>query len=377
MSLKKIHKKHNKTKKMFNKIKGGIGPGSFFSSISKFIKLTKDTNEELNFIYDLKKQIQSNNEKMKKDVDEYGVLYKKLFTRTQSLYSKIDNLTDIQSQCSKLYPNENTSDTSSFSIGDRFNSFFNQAKNTVQEETDKLKNEGTKYATSLANQIPFTNASELQTTIEGLKKQIISLNEEITQLKTEHEKEKIIISDAFKSPVNENNLMNDLYNKSSYESSTPSVIGEQSSNASQNLSANEQPVTEEAAITVEQPVTEEATVTIEQPVTVEQPVTEEAAVTVEEPITGEQPVTVEEPITGEAAVTVEEPVTEEAAVTVEEPVTVEATTKEEPTESEIKPIPYKSTYLKNQQNAGKIYTKKRKYKKSNKSKNKRNKKFYL
>ena len=58
MSFTKIRKhkqpKKYNTKKLLKQIKGGVGPGSIFSYISNFIKLTKDTTEELNFIYQLK-----------------------------------------------------------------------------------------------------------------------------------------------------------------------------------------------------------------------------------------------------------------------------------------------------------------------------------
>jgi hypothetical protein len=219
----KQHKKYN-TKKMLKQIKGGIGPASIFSSISNFIKLTRDTSEELNYIYQLKKELQDNSNQIKKDVDEYSSIYNKLFKRTQGLYSKIDKLTDIQSQCSQLNPNQitNTSSDSTFSFGE----FFNKAKNTVAEETTRITSEGNKFASSIANQIPFTDASELQTKIEELKKEIISLNQEITQLKSNHENEQNIISSAFKNPVSDNDLNN--LDSSSYEleTKTPSVLEE-------------------------------------------------------------------------------------------------------------------------------------------------------
>ena len=228
MSFKRKRKnnkpKRDNTKKLLKHIKGGIGPASIFSSISNFIKLTRDTSEELNYIYQLKKELQDNSNQIKKDVDEYSSIYNKLFKRTQGLYSKIDNLTDIQSQCSQLNPNQftnsNTSSDNTFSFGD----LFNKAKNTVTEETSKLTDEGNKFATSIANQIPFTDASQLQTKIEELKKEIISLNQEITQLKSNHENEKNIISSAFKTPVSDNELNN--LDSSSYEfgSKTPSVL---------------------------------------------------------------------------------------------------------------------------------------------------------
>jgi prefoldin subunit 5 len=233
MSFTKIRKhkqpKKYNTKKLLKQIKGGVGPGSIFSYISNFIKLTKDTTEELNFIYQLKKELQDNNDQIKKDVDKYTTIYNKLFERTQGLYSTIDKLTDIQNQCSQLNPNQNTSSEPPFSVGDFFNKTNNTISDTITEETARLTNEGKQFATSIANQIPFTDASELQTKIEELKKEIISLNQEITQLKSNHDNEQNIMSTAFKNPVSDNELDNLDNSSYEFESTTPSEENKQSS----------------------------------------------------------------------------------------------------------------------------------------------------
>ena len=378
----KQHKKYN-TKKMLKQIKGGIGPASIFSSISNFIKLTRDTSEELNYIYQLKKELQDNSNQIKKDVDEYSSIYNKLFKRTQGLYSKIDNLTDIQSQCSQLNPNQitNTSSDNTFSFGE----FFNKAKNTVSEETTRITDEGNKFATSIANQIPFTDASELQTKIEELKKEIISLNQEITQLKSNHENEQNIISSAFKNPVSDNDL-NHL-DSSSYEleTKTPSVLEEETKSNLTNPFEQPSKLEENTPSLFNKPVEEKPASTnpfgqptnpFGQPTNpFGQPSKLEENPNLENPNL-EQP-NLEQPNLENP--NLENPNLEENEEQPNLEDNIEQPTQEEPTISQITEIP--ETNENKKQNAGKrryYGSKKRKYKRMNNSRNRKNiERFYL
>ena len=404
------HKKHN-TKRNLKKINGGLGPGSFFSSISKFIKLTKDTNDELAFINKLKTELQNNNSQIKKDVDEYASIYKQLFTRTQSLYSKIDNLTDIQSKCSKLNPNQNASSNESsdnFLFGQQFNSFFNKAKSTVTEETDELTKQTNQYATDLVNQIPFSEASQLKTTVEELKKQIVSLNDEITQLKNNNENETNLVSTALNTPISDNDLNN--LDNSSDETTTPSVLegeeeeGEPVFQPSQpqitplptQLGETPQPNEQPEFGETPQPEFEDTLPTNEQPElgetlpTNEQPELGETPQPNEQPELGETPQPNEQPELGETPQPNEQPEIREPPNNMFQenqdnqknyPFTFPTNSQEEKTTSEITDIPKKDENKQQQQNAGKRRynsSKKIKHKKMNKSRNRKNiERFYL
>ena len=236
----KYKKNNNKyTKKMIKK--GGIGPSSIYNSIKSFVNLNTDVMSEMNTINNLKKQMEDNSYKMKENVNKYYSIYNQLYKKTQSLYSKIDTLKSLQSQCSNLYPNVNNTNTNNtnntntnntdndplFLIKQRFNEAFNKTKDTIEKETEELKTQSSEYVSNVANNIPFTTASKLQSTIDQLKREIVTLNEEISDLKKKHESEQLMLASALKTPVSEvdlENLNNISSDSSSSESNTPSVL---------------------------------------------------------------------------------------------------------------------------------------------------------
>jgi hypothetical protein len=206
---KKINYKHKnkKSKKLNQKIKGGVGP-SIFGNLQRYFSNASKTQNEIKYINDLKQKLKNNNEQIKKNVDEYGSLHKEMFDRIQSLDSKLEELTTIQSKCSELYPQINNSDDKSETVGENFNLFFDNAKNTIEQQTESLQKQGTEFASNLANSVPFSDSKKLQTKIDELEQENKTLILQNKQLKTGNKEEQTIISNSLKTPISETELDN-------------------------------------------------------------------------------------------------------------------------------------------------------------------------
>jgi predicted nuclease with TOPRIM domain len=235
---KKINNKN--TKKMIKK--GGLGPTSIYNTFKSFMDVSNATRNEMIIINNLKKQLEDNSYKMKENVNKFYSLYNQLFKKTQSLYSKIDTLTSLQSKCSELYPRQdNTKPDEFFSFGKKFKELLNVENipdkltsdsksliTNIEDNATDVTSQTKKYIDNIENNFSFeTENSKLQTTIDELKKEILTLNEEMSQLKKKHESEQLMISTALKTPVSDNdldNLTNISSNSSSSETNTPSVL---------------------------------------------------------------------------------------------------------------------------------------------------------
>jgi chaperonin cofactor prefoldin len=194
-------------------------------NVQRYFTNFNASQQQLTMINKLKQDLQDNSEKIKKNVDEYGKLYKEMFDKIQNLNSKLEDLTTMQSKCSEIYPqiNNNVDDEKTESLGESANLLFNDAKNNVEQGissvTSKFNeglsdarnkfNEGlSDVADSVANNVPFSNSSKLQKKIDELEEEIKTLNSQISQLKTDNNEEKNILAESIKTPISEIELDN-------------------------------------------------------------------------------------------------------------------------------------------------------------------------
>ena len=228
---KKINYKHKnkKSKKNNAKIRGGVGP-SIFGNLQRYFNNASKTQNEIKYINELKQNLQNNNEQIKKNVDEYGKLHKEMFDRIQTLNSKLEDLTTIQSKCSELYPQINKSDDKSESVGENFNLFFDNAKNTIEKQTESLKEQGTEFASNIANSVPFSDSKKLQTKLDELEQKNKTLVLQNEQLRSSNKEEQNIISSSLKTPISEielDNLDNEIPSMEREEQQEEQQIGQE------------------------------------------------------------------------------------------------------------------------------------------------------
>ena len=112
------HKNHKHKRKNTRKIKGGA---SFFDPLTKYIKLTSNTNQK---IADMQKDKNTISDIM----NQLTKTYNNVIANVENLESRIEGLTELNSKCSALKP-ESTSSTNNSGIF----SFFEQEEKPKEE----------------------------------------------------------------------------------------------------------------------------------------------------------------------------------------------------------------------------------------------------
>jgi hypothetical protein len=112
------HKNHRHKRKNTRKIKGGA---SFFDPLTKYIKLTSNTNQK---IADMQKDKNTISDIM----NQLTKTYNNVIANVENLESRIEGLTELNSKCSALKP-ESTPSTNNSGIF----SFFEQEEKPAQE----------------------------------------------------------------------------------------------------------------------------------------------------------------------------------------------------------------------------------------------------